>query len=574
MSVEKTRLLLLNTPPGFENTDITAAGISRVIEGLDSALDIQVSFLDLEYLQLPYAEIERRIVEYNPRVIAFSACLTHAYHFVKTLSLGLRKALPQAVQVLGGQMAVVSNIILQKTGVDFCVVGESEPAFSDLLKRLQGSDFSATDKDLFKDISGLAFILDGVPYFTGYGNDALNPVRQTNYELISKYTDLDYYLQDVTGSFYSARMNKTDIRFFHSLFHPENLTKRIAKVYASKGCVNRCTFCHRFYPGYKALEPREVIGHIEHLRTRYNVGFIQFADENFGTHKQKTAELVDFLREKKLNWSASGKATTIDRETLRAWKDAGCVGVALGIESGSQRMLDVMEKRTTLEENINALKLLNEQDIFFGTGLVLGMPGESEKTVNETIESVGAVIPNNLAAAYEPCINWFQAIPGTPGYEFARDVGLIGGSLEEEEQYLESLYGINANNIKHYLNFTDYEKEEIAYWKEYIILELTILYIRKHGVLPVLRAKTGKRYKAAALGLLLPGYIRRIAMKYLVMMREFGLLSPVLLAFKKASRKNKDRFSGIDRSLRKLIEELPLNVRPDDIHTHILRKGR
>jgi radical SAM superfamily enzyme YgiQ (UPF0313 family) len=574
MSVEKTRLLLLNTLTGFENTDVTAAGISRVIEGLDKDLDIQVSFLDLERLQLPYAEIERRVVEYNPRIIAFSACLTHAYRFVKTLSLGLRKALPQAVQVLGGQMAVVSNILLQKTGVDFCVVGESEPAFSNLLRLLLKNDLTADDKKLFTEILGLTFMLDGVPYFTGYENDALNPVRQTNYELISKYTDLDYYLQDVTGGFYSARMNRKDIRYFYGLFHPENLTKRIAKVYASKGCVNRCTFCHRSYPGYKALDPKEIISHIEHLMTRYNVGVIQFADENFGTHKQKTAELVEFLREKKLNWSASGKATTIDRETLRSWKDAGCVGVALGIESGSQQMLDVMEKRTTLEENLNALKLVNEQGVFFGTGLVLGMPGESEKTVEETIKSIGPVIPDDIAAPYEPCINWFQAIPGTPGYEFARSAGLIGDSLEEEEQYLESLYGINANNIKHYLNFTDHEKEEIAYWKEYIILELTILYIKKHGILPTLRTKTGKRYKVAAVGILVPRFIRKMAMKYLVMIREFGPLSPVLLAWEKISRKKKPRFSGIDRSLRKIMEELPQKVRPDDIHTHILRKGR
>jgi len=574
MSAEKTRLLLLNTPSGSENADITAAGISRVIEGLDRALDIQVSFLDLEYLQLPHAEIERRIAAYDPRIIAFSACLTHAYHFVKTLSLELKKSHPQAVQILGGQMAVVSNILLQRTGIDFCVTGESEPAFSNLLRRLLKSDFSVANKGLFTDIAGLTFMLEGAPYFTGYENDSLNPVRQTNYEIVAKHTDLDYYLQPVTGSFYSMRMNKADMRFFLSLFHPENLTRRMAKVYASKGCVNRCTFCHRFYPGYKPLEPKEIIGYIDLLRTRYDVGFIQFADENFGTHKQKTAEIVDFLREKRLNWSACGKAKTIDRETLRSWKDAGCVGVALGIESGSQRILDVMEKHTTLEENINALMLLNEHDTYFGPGLVLGMPGESEKTVEETINSIGAVMPNNIAAAYEPCINWFQAIPGTPGYEFARSAGLIGNSLDEEEQYLESLYGINANNIKHYLNFTDQEKEEIAYWKDYIILELSILYIKKHGVLAVLRTKTGKRYKAAAVGMLLPRSFRKIAMKYLAMMRDFGPLSPVLLAWKKMTGKKKPRFSGIDRSLRELMKELPQDIRPDDIHTCILRKGR
>ena len=565
---------MLNTPAGFENTDITAAGISRVIEGLDRTLDIQVSFLDLDCLQLSRTEIERRILAYNPRIIAFSSSLTHSYHFVKTLSLRIREVLPRTIQILGGQMAVLANMLLQRAGIDFCVTGESEPAFSNLLRRLQANNFEPGSKDCFKDIRGLVFLLNDIPYFTGYENDALNKIRQINYDIVCKYSNPDYYLQKVMGGFYSARMNEKDIRFFYSLLHPENLTKRMAKVYASKGCVNRCTFCHRFYPGYKVIEPQDIIAYIEHLTARHDVGFIRFGDENFGAHREKTAEIVDFLREKKLNWSACGKAKTINREIIRAWRDAGCVGVALGTESGSQQMLDVMEKHTTMEENINALKLLNEFNILFGVGLVLGMPGESEKTVEETIKNIGAVIPDNLAASYEPCINWFQAIPGTPGYEFARCIGLIGSSLEEEEQYLEKLYGVNANSIKHYLNFTDYEKEEIAYWKDYIVLELTILYIRKHGILPVLRTKTGKRYKAAVVYMLLPRVIRKIALKYLVMMREFGLFSPIALVLKKTKDRKKYRFSGVDRSLRKIVEELPQNIRPDDIYTHILRKGR
>jgi len=574
MSSEKTRLLLLNTPPGVASTQATPAGISRVIEGVDRTLDIQISFLDLDLLKLPHEEIERRIVKHDPRILAFSACLTHSYSFVKKLSLGIKKALPQTIQVLGGQMAVVSNILLQKTAIDFCVAGESEPIFSNLLRRLREKNFDPADKSAFKDIRGLAFMLDGVPYFTGYENDCLNEVRQTNYEILAEHTDPEHYLQLIAGEFHTARMAEKDLRYFYSTLFPENRAKRMATVYASKGCVNRCTFCHRFYPGYKVLEPGDVISHIEQLRTKHDVGFVLFGDENFGTHKEKTAEIVAYLRRNRVNWAACGKAKTIDLETMRSWKEAGCVGVALGTESGSQRMLDVMEKRTTMDENINALRVFNECGMSFGIAIVLGMPGESDATVEESIKNLGTVIPNNVAAAYEIGVNWFQAIPGTPGYEFARGTGLIGESLDEEERYLESLYGVDANNIKHYLNFTDNEKEEIAYWKEYITLELTALYIKKHGILPVLRAKTGRRYKAAGLYMLVPRSVRKVVLKYLVMMREFGPLSPLLLALKKLKHKKEPRFSGINRSLRKIVEEMPQKIRPDDIHTYILRKGR
>ncbi|MFH1618865.1 MAG: hypothetical protein ABIG11_03080, partial [bacterium] len=104
--------------------------------------------------------------------------------------------------------------------------------------------------------------------------------------------------------------------------------------------------------------------------------------------------------------------------------------------------------------------------------------------------------------------------------------------------------------------------------------ELTAAYIKKHGVFPVLKTKKGKRHKAAAVYMLLPKFIRKIILKYSVMIRYFGLLSPISLILKKIKRKNKYPFSGIDQSLRRIMEGTPKNIRPDDIHTHILREGR
>jgi len=572
-----TKILLMNIPAASVPTDYPPIGISRVMDGINASLDCDVRFFDLDYYRLGFEVIKNKIESFSPDVIGFSAILTPTYAYLKKLSGFIKESFPDIIQVMGGEMTAISNIVLLKTGIDFCVVGESEPIFSNLIRRLQQDNFQPESNiENYVDIKGLSFLLDGVPYFTGYEKaDTENSLRQFNYRLLSKFTNLDHYFHRADGQYFRMRLSDSSkINYIVSLLHPHNQNKKLASVFASKGCVGNCTFCHRFFKGYKVADPDKVIGYIETLRKDLNVGFIMFVEENFGSNKRSTSKLIEYLKSSGLNWGAGAvRATTVNEEIIKSWREAGCVHINFGIESCSQKMLDVMEKRATVENNLDAIRLCHKYKIFTVIGSLMGMPGETERTIQESIDNLSSVIPDDIDMPYELYRNFVQAVPGTPLYEYARRIGLIGKSLKDEERYIESLCEVSAEEIGHYLNFTDYQKEEVAYWGYYIYLELAVAYIKKHGYVNVLKHHKSKKFRAGLIYVLLPKKIRKVLLKYLMIVKYFGLKGVGSVVYKKIFSKKNERFENVNTSVRRIVKELPVTLREDEVNTEILKMG-
>lgn len=549
------RLLILNLPSGPAPTDYPPVGVSRVIEGLDPALNCEAAFLNLDLLRPDLALIKERVAEFGPQAVGFSAVLTPAYKYLKELSLFLRKEFPDLVQLMGGEMCVIRDLILRKTPMDFCVVGQAEPALSSLLKVLGERGFSVKDKTPFRDIKGLAFLLDGKPFFTGDQEHAPQ-VLQINYGLLERFTDLSHYIQGVDGAYYRNRIDRAEIGDFFSLIKPDNLQSRLVTVFASKGCVGRCTFCHRYFRGYKVMDPEYAISSVRTIAAERGAGMLAFQEENFGSDRTATARLTEWLGTTGLNWAATAvRARTVKDDLLKEWKDSGCAHINFGIESGSQKMLDVMEKMATVEDNLNALRLCNKHRIATIISLVIGMPGETEETIDETVKNLASAIPDDVTLPYEVSINFFQAVPGTEGYRFARNSGLIPKDPDGEERYIEALCDSGAAEIDQYLNFTDYEKEEVLYWKDYIQLELLAAYLGRNGVRRTLAHKKSRRFRRAALYRLLPRPLRRFMLKYFVILRNFGPLGLLSLLMRRAFSPRRTSYSAVARSLRELNAE-------------------
>src|SRR5439155_13474348 len=124
------------------------------------------------------------------------------------------------------------------------------------------------------------------------------------------------------------------------------------------------------------------------------------------------------------------------------------------------------EKKASQEDNDNAARWTKEAGLYTIYQLVLAMPGETERTVRDTIEfmkratSILEESPINRMS-----INYIQALPGTPVYEYARLDGLIGKSLLEEEDYLNGISDINASDETKFLNFTGYDYLTVQSWR-------------------------------------------------------------------------------------------------------------
>jgi hypothetical protein len=163
-------------------------------------------------------------------------------------------------------------------------------------------------------------------------------------------------------------------------------------------------------------------------------------------------------------------------------KEAGCFTIYYGMESGSQKILDVMEKVTRIEQNYNAVKWMAENNLYTIVQLIIGMPGETPETIKETckftsyfVEQTPLTDPNSLS------INFAQALPGTPLYEISRCKGDIGLSLEDEENYLIQISGRDARDGETYINFTDYPQLLLEKWNFDIQNSTRQSYIKKWG---------------------------------------------------------------------------------------------
>jgi hypothetical protein len=153
------------------------------------------------------------------------------------------------------------------------------------------------------------------------------------------------------------------------------------------------------------------------------------------------------------------------------------------MESGSQKMLDIMEKVTKVEQNYNAIKWMTERNFFTTVQLVIGMPGESPETIMETSRFTSYVVEQSPGADPNALsINFAQALPGTPLYEVGRRKGIIGRTLDGEEKYLLEISGKDARDGETYTNLTDYPKLYLEKWNFDIQNRTRYAYVKKWGL--------------------------------------------------------------------------------------------
>lgn len=474
---DSPKFLLVTTPIRPIPTEFPPMGSLSVITALKKAGFHDTEFYNIDFLRPSFPDVLNHIQTLKPNILGISAVVSTAYEYTKRLSLEIKKMLPETTILLGGNLGASAEIILKKTGVDFICTGEGERTAVDFANCWQ----TKQSRNDFSSVQGLAFLDNAENLVVTPFPDPLKPeeIYDIDWSLLSSPDEYDFFFPRkeiapiIKASFSDPR-----------IFENHRSGKRVANIPGSKGCVARCTFCHRWDTGIRYIPIPTLMRRIDHLINSYDVGFIIFADENFGTDRKWLALFIKEMAKRDVLWRVTGmRVNTINSESIKQMKEAGCSCIYYGMESGSQKILDIMEKVTSVKQNYNAVKWMAENDLYTIVQIVIGMPGETPETIEETsrftsyfVEQSPDTDPNALS------INFAQALPGTPLYEIARHKGTIGISLEDEEKYLIQISDRDARDGETYINFTDYPRLLLEKWNFDIQNKTRHSYIKKWGM--------------------------------------------------------------------------------------------
>ncbi|EME69332.1 Fe-S oxidoreductase [Paramagnetospirillum caucaseum] len=472
------KALIVTTPIRPRPTSTPPFGSLAILNYLRKKGIEDVGFYHIDALRPDFDEAVRHIVAQNPRVLGISAVVSTAFSYTRRLADAVKAALPHCLIVVGGNLAASAEVLLRRSRVDMCATGEGEECFLEVVRRAE----STIDPADYTDIPGLVYLnKDGQLVNTGYPPSLpASQIFDICWSDLEGAGTLDIYVYDPLcdgeEEFWLTREPRAS--------QPHRRGKKLATIRCSKGCVARCTFCHRFDKGIRYIPVDLLVARLTELKAHHDVGFFVVGDENFGTDKRWLAEFCAKIKPLDMLWRVSGmRVNCVNPELISMMRDAGCVTLMYGMETGSEKMLQVMEKKVKLADNYNAMEWTVQAGLYTVVQLVVGMPGETTQTIRETIEFCKFAMtlaphqnPNDLS------INYAQALPGTPLYDFARSHGMIAAGLEGEERYLSQISDRDAHDETSTLNFTDQPVLTARTWRSLVTIEVNHAYVAKYGL--------------------------------------------------------------------------------------------
>ena len=244
------------------------------------------------------------------------------------------------------------------------------------------------------------------------------------------------FIQDIDKLPFPARhlfKNVVD----YSGIHGQDIGVGATTIVSSRGCPYNCNFCTRIPQTQKVRfhSPEHMINELKTIISEYSIRHFRFVDDIFTLNKDRVMLLCDKLINEKLGitWICITRADKLGKDLTLKMKKAGCTEIHIGVESGSQRILDLMNKGISIESLENAIKLIKETEIKAKTYLMYGFPGETIEDRQMTIDFIRKNKPDKVT------ISKFTAMPGSKMWK----LNTLG-----TEQWFYQDYDLGYQNFK------------------------------------------------------------------------------------------------------------------------------
>jgi radical SAM superfamily enzyme YgiQ (UPF0313 family) len=362
--------------------------------------------IDFDFTDAQLGNDYKKLLKKNNYAAVATGGLTFHYKFFRDVFESARRRNSEIPVILGGNITkdMQTKFLFDKLHTTFGIVGEAETSLPFLL------DAILHKKTDLASVPGLIYKSSPA------GEIIKNPVRRLNLsttDLLPAWHrfDVDYYINEWEHGIYCRR--------------------RCMPVIVSRGCTGTCTFCSPTIGSYSKRPVEQVISEIEILCGRYDFDWIGFISEMFYPTREEVVEFCEAYKSVKhrKKWICELRVdSNIDVDTFRLMKSAGCAAVVGGVESGSNKILSLMNKRTTREMIVRFYRAAEAAGLPCEGSFLAGYEGETDTEIKETIDMVTSEkmrVNERLPITY----------PGTKIYENAVKRGLI----DDEWNYLEHL---------------------------------------------------------------------------------------------------------------------------------------
>ena len=420
----------------------------------------QVSVLDINAYQWNQEEVRRRIASIDFDVVGITAIITQ-FSYVKWLTGVARELNPSVKIILGGALpTTVPETIFGKTDADIAVIGEGETTAKELFNSIENNG------DLNR-VKGIQYKENG-------------EIHKTEPRELIKDLDIipfpAWHLFPMENYIACLMLRHFDV------------SARATVVMTSRGCPYGCIYCstrQMFGRGFRSRSVDNIMEEVKFLIKEYKINAIQFNDDIFTVDKGRVYEICDRLDAENLQipWYAETRINQVDEKLLRRMSEAGCRVVGYGIESGSQKIMDALNKQTTVEQGKQAVKLTWKAGIIPFTFLMVGMFGETKETIQDTINFCREVNVGGPVAYLVP-------LPATPLW----DMAVATGKMKDDPGELLDNEATELSFDFLSVNLTDMTDRELVKLRKKTVIMANMYKIYPRNIWRVYRIAGFKRF--------------------------------------------------------------------------------
>lgn len=357
-----------------------------------------------------FEDLKKDVEDFAPDYVLFNAATPTMESDLKVASV-VKEVNPNIVTVVTGAYFLVfaKETLVSHKSLDLIIRGESEYTLKEILEGTQKSE-----------ILGLTYRENGMVIS--------NEVRP----FIENLDELPFPARDLVDN--------------NSFIRPDNnKIQTIIKV--SRGCPYHCFFCLATPVSGAKVRVRSAKNIVEEIKEcveKYKIKNFIFWSDVFDMDKKWVISLCDEIISSKLKivWSANTRADLMDEELAKKMYQAGCRLVSIGVESGSQEILEKIGKKLTLDEVRKTVSTFKKNKMKVYNYFVIGLPWENEEHIKATID-FAIELDSDFASFYTA-----TALPGSRFYDYINQNNL--GSLDEAETYKSAYYYPNVPT--HYLS--------------------------------------------------------------------------------------------------------------------------